>query len=278
MGRPTVVRCTVTAALATLVMGMTAQTPPAVDELLVRVGERIAEYYRRAQNVICVEKSTVQPLGFNYSPQGFARTVESELHVEPDEDDAAGEARVVREVRKVNGRIPRDKDKKVREGCTDPNPLSTEPLAFMLPGHRSEYQFASAGFAKDKNRNTLMIDFASTNRTSKLELIEDERGHPDCFDWSGHAAMKGRIWVDANTYEVVRVDRRIPGPIDVKVPAALQRRYRFANWVVVEREDVTIRYKTVVFRDPDETMLLPESIDSAAKCMASSIDGALLAT
>src|SRR5207253_4979065 len=35
---------------------------PDVDTLLGRIGDRIAEYYKRAQNVICVEKSTVQPI------------------------------------------------------------------------------------------------------------------------------------------------------------------------------------------------------------------------
>src|SRR5262249_54997949 len=135
------------AALATT--SLVAQAPPSVDELLARVGERIAEYYKRAQNVICTEKSTVQPIGFNYSPDGIARTVESELHVEAEGGDAPGEAKVVREIRKVNGRLPRERDKKERDGCTDPNPLSPEPLSFLLPAHRTEYRFTSAGFAKE---------------------------------------------------------------------------------------------------------------------------------
>ena len=37
----------------------------------------------------------------------------------------------------------------------------------------------------------------STDQTSKPELIEDERGHDDCFDWSGPVATRGRVWVDA---------------------------------------------------------------------------------
>jgi hypothetical protein len=32
--------------------------------------------------------------------------------------------------------------------------------------------------------------------------------------------------------------------------------------VVIERDDETMRYKAVAFRDPDEVMLLPESIES----------------
>ena len=107
----------------------------------MRVGDRVAEFYTRAKNVICIETSTVQPVDFHNSPGGFARTVESELHVEADSGQAPGEAVIVRKVRKVNGRAPREKDKKDRAGCTDPNPLSSEPLAFLLPAHRSEYRF-----------------------------------------------------------------------------------------------------------------------------------------
>ena len=68
--------------------------------------------------------------------------------------------------------------------------------------------------------------------------------------------------MDAGNYDVVRVERGLGGPVDVKVPALIQRRHRLDNWVVIVRDDVTIRYKTVAFSDPDEVLLLPESIDS----------------
>jgi hypothetical protein len=114
----------------------------------------------------------------------------------------------------------------------------------------------------EKGRAVLVIDFASAKRTSKPELIEDERGHDDCFDWSGSIATRGRLWVDAGTYDVLRVERRLEGPVDIHVPPRLQQRYHFESWVVLERDDQTIRYKPVTFRDPDETVLLPDSIDS----------------
>ena len=239
-----------------------AQAPPAVEELLARVGERVADFYKRAANVICIETSMVQAIGLDYSPVGFARTVESELQVEADLGDTSGEATFVRRIRRVNGREPREKDKKDRAGCTDPNPLSSEPLTFLLPAHRLEYRFRTAGVAKDRNRTTLMIDFASVNRRSDLELMEAASGHDDCFDWSGDMAARGRIWVDANTYDVVRVDRGLGGPVDVKVPGLLQRRYRLINWVTILRDDVSIRYRKVGFSEPDEELLLPESIES----------------
>jgi hypothetical protein len=251
-------------ALCAYAVGAAAQTPPDVDALLARVAERIVDYYRHAQRVVCTERSTVQPIAWNYTPQGFARTVESELHVESEagDGDDLPEATVIRQTRKVNGRPPRERDNKDRAGCTDPNPLSPEPLAFLLPAHRREYQFKAAGSGTERNRAALLVDFASVNRDSRPELVEDERGHDDCFDWKGPVATKGRIWVDATTHDVLRVDRRNGGPIDVRVPWRIERRYGLSTWVVVEREDVTIRYRTIAFSEPDERMLLPESIES----------------
>ena len=68
--------------------------------------------------------------------------------------------------------------------------------------------------------------------------------------------------MDDGNYDVVRVERGLRGPVDVKVPTLIQRRYQLAGWVVIVRDDVTMRYKTVAFSDPDEVLLLPESIDS----------------
>ena len=237
-----------------------AQVQPDVDELMARVSDRIADFYTRARNVICIERSTVQPIDLTNSLVGFSRTVESELHVEAASGQSPGEAVFVRKILKVNGRAPRESDKKDRSGCTDPNPLTSEPLAFLLPAHRSEYQFKAAGTTMDRNRPALMIDFASMNRQSNPVLIQDPEGRDDCFDWSGHIASRGRIWIDATTYDVLRVDRGIPGPVDVKVPVMIQRRYHLDNWVVIVRDDVTMRYEKVAFSDPEEVLLLPESI------------------
>lgn len=252
----------VAAAIATAVPS--AQAPASNGgDVMTRVGARIAEYYKRAQSVICIEKYLVQPIGRDWSAVGIPRTTESELRVEADagNGEGPGEAKVIRELRRVNGRAPRERDKKDRSGCTDLNPLSPEPLAFLLPARRSEYHFVSAGMGKGKDSHTLLIDFTSAAPRSRIELIEDERGHDDCFDFKGSVPKKGRIWVDAATYDVLRVEERTVAPIEVHVPFALRRRYMLLDdQVVIEREDQTIRYKRVTFRDPDEAMLLPESI------------------
>ncbi len=237
---------------------------PDVDALVAQVGERVADYYRHAQRVVCLERSTVQPIQPNWSAVGFARIVESELRIESEASDGHGfpEVTLVRNVRRVNGRAPRERDKTDRSGCTDPNPLSPEPLEFLLPPRRDEYRFISIRDGREQDRAALVIDFASRNQASRLELIEDERGHDDCFDWTGPLATSGRVWVDRETRDVLRVDRRLRGIVDIRVPWALQRRYGLESPVVIEREDETIRYKVVKFSDPDEALLLPASIAS----------------
>ena len=234
---------------------------PEINALVAHVGERVAAYYHRAQQLICLERSTVVPIGSDWTIQGFARTVESELRVELDSADGEDlpDAHVTRDIRSINGRKPRERDRKAREGCTDPTLVSPEPLAFLLPAHRDEYRFIGVHDATERNRQALVIDFASAQRKSRPELIEDAGGHEDCFDWKGPLEISGRVWVDASTHDVLRLDRHVAGPTSVRVPVPLQQKYHFDMWLTLERDDLTLRYKEVAFQDPDEVVLLPES-------------------
>jgi hypothetical protein len=251
------------AAGAMVAAGSAPQTRD-VAALMARIGERVAAYYQRAQHLICTERSTVIPIGSNLAFDGFARTVEAELRVEMDAGDDGEHpgARITREIRRINGREPRDRDKKDRSGCTDPTPLSPELLTFLLPGHRDDYKFTAVRDGRERDRTALVIDFTSAERRSRPELIEDELGHDDCFDWKGPVSVAGRVWIDAATHDVLRLDRRISGPTDVSVPNRLQQKYRFTPWLTIDRDDLTMRYKEVTFTDPDETIVLPESIES----------------
>lgn len=258
-----VLLCTVALA-ASAAIARTGAAPDQTDiaAIVARVGERVAAYYQRAQQLICTERSTVIPIGTDWGAAGFARTVESELRIDLEGTDGEAIPRMTRQVQRVNGREPRERDKKNRSGCTDPTPLSPELLAFLLPGNRDEYKFTAVRSGRELGRAALIIDFTSAQRNSRPELIEDELGHDDCFDWTGPVAINGRVWVDAATHDVLRLDRRISGPTDIRVPDRLQRKYRFAPWLTIDRDDVTMRYKEVAFTNPDETILLPESIES----------------
>jgi len=235
---------------------------PDLPSLVAGVGARLSEYYRHAQQLVCLERSTVVPIDSGWRLDGFSRTVESELRLDIDEAETVREPRVTREIRRVNGREPRERDRTSRAGCNDPTPLSPEPLAFLLPAQREEYVFTAVRDVTEGHRAAFAIDFSSVKSKGHPELITDEYGHDDCFDWKGPVAVTGRVWVDATTFDVLRLERRVAGPTDVRVPMPLQRRYLFTPWLTLDRDDLTLRYKEVAFNDPDETVLLPESIDS----------------
>ena len=230
--------------------------------VIARVGERLLEYYERAQRLMFVERSTVLPIDARWNPQGMARTVDSEIRIEFEMTDGESfpEASVSREVLSVNGRAPRERDRTDRSGCTDPNPISPEPLAFLLPGQRDDYEFLSVRTGRDSDRAALVIDFRSVSRKGHPQLIEDELGHDDCFDWRGPVPIKGRLWVDPDTYDVLKLERHVTGPTDVRVPRPLQRKYGLPDRVTIDRDDLILRYQEVAFSDPDEVLLLPESI------------------
>jgi hypothetical protein len=191
------------------------------------------------------------------SPDGFARVLEYELRVEREMSDGdAGDAKFVRELKKINGRAPREKD---TPGCYDPNPLTLDPLAFLLPSHRNEYQFTLAGFGKGKDANQLLIDYKPLE-SGKPEIVEDKRGRPECFSISIPGVTRGRVWIDAATFDVVRIEEHLASRVDVRVPFSLQRTRGLPNVLVVERYDQQIRYRPVAFQDPEETILLPDSI------------------
>jgi len=250
---------------AALAGGSAAAQETQLDSILMRVGARIEEFYKRAQSLMCLEKVTAQAISNDLSGSGFARVLEYDLRVELasiDDPDGA-EANFVRELKKINGRVPRPRDLNDRNSCLDPNPLTPEPLSFLLARNRAEYLFTWAGFGKGKDQNTIMIDYRP-RQVDKPEFIEDERGREDCFQLSLPVERQGRVYVDAQSFDVVKIEQHLKSRVEVRVPLKQQRVKNLPDWIVVDRFDWVIRYKPVSFQDPDETLLLPASIEQVA--------------
>jgi len=252
----------IAAVAALLTVGLAEQEGPDLDALLARVGERIEQYYLRAQNIICIEKVVAQPISHDMTPDGFGRVLEYDLRVESDAVDGvrSSDARVVRDLKKVNGKPPRSQDK---SGCFDPNPLSAEPLAFLLAEHRAEYAFTWAGFGKGKDKDVMFIDYRPLEK-GRPELNEMKDSRPGCFTISLPGATRGRVWVDAITHDVLKIEEHLAHPVDFSVTLDQQRKHNLPNSLAIDRYDWAISYKAVTFADPAETLLLPESIETLA--------------
>ena len=237
-----------------------AQSPSAeLAAILHRAGEKVEEYFTRAQSLICLEIVRLQPLGHGLSADGFGRTVESELRLSWDPFAATGaapEAATLREVVKVNGHTPREND---YNSCTTPEQQvrETQPLSMLLPAQRRDYRFALASPGKLDGQPAIVITYTkTTRRTVEVSLVE---GRDDCISFEVDGGQRGRIWLDPGTYEVMRLDQSLGGLVDIPLPRRVAGRSGMPVSWTVERLDTSIRFRPISFEDPEETIMLPVS-------------------
>jgi hypothetical protein len=253
----------VIAACAVLVMALgvcvsARQSASLIDleGLLERASARVTEYFARAQSIMCLEKVSLQKLNFGYGSEGPARFVESELRLswEPSPDDPTPkEARTLRQVLRVNGHPPRKKD---WDNCTTPEQQESEvqPLSLLLPDSRVEHSFAYGGRAVVDGRNAVIITFREKVKpTVDVSLVEDNE---NCISFDIDGGTRGKIWLDAETNDVLRLDRSLAGLVEIPLPRKVQR-FGVTHFWTMERWDSSIRFKPVRFEEPAETLILP---------------------
>lgn len=233
-----------------------------LSTVLHRAGERVERFFARAQSIVCLEIVRLHSLTSSWSTEGLGRTVESELRLswEPDADGIAStEAETLRRLLKVNGRDPRKND---WNNCTAPEQQSreTQPLSLLLAGQRSEHSFALAGETRLDGRAAIMIDYQLLKEVSvESSMVE---GRDDCISFEVEGGLRGRLWIDADTYDVLRLDQRLSGMVEIPLPREATRRASLPRSWTMERWDTSIRFKAVTFENPDETVVLPASLSS----------------
>jgi len=226
--------------------------------LLQHAGQRVTEYFARAQSLVCLEKVSLQKLGMGFSADGPARFVESELRLswEPtDEDPIPSEAKTLRQVLRVNGGKPRKND---WDNCTTPEQQNseTQPLSILLPKQRDEHTFRIEGVERVDGRDAMVIAFREVQKPKvDVSMVEDKE---DCISFDVEGGMRGRIWIDVETHDVLRLDRSLVGMVEIPLPKKATR--LGGNWFwTMERWDSSTRFKRVQFQDPEESMVLPVS-------------------
>ena len=244
---------------------LSADQPNRVEQLtalLQRAGARVEQYLARAQSIMCLEVVQLQPLTSTWSSQGFWRTVESELRLswQPDGDGrGATEAQTLRQLLRVNGKIPRKDD---WNNCTAPEQQTSEPqmLSLLLPSERADYQFKLSGTERVDGRAAILVDYRVVKRAEVASSMIE--GREDCVSFNLEGGMQGRIWIDAETHDVLRLDQRLSGLVDIPLPSPARRQPGAESAWTLERWDTTVRFKPVTFANPDETLVLPESLTS----------------
>ncbi len=247
---------TTLAAAAAAGQSATSVAPMDLAGILARVGERVEAYYQRAQSIVCVETVQLQTIDSGLVPDPHVRRLVYELRVSWDKTadaDQPVEANVLRTLKSVNGKPPKPGDE---PGCLDPKPVSLDPLSFLLPQHQREYKFTYKGIGKVGNGRTgVMIDYVPAGNEPP-EIV----WHDSCVSINLPQRTRGRVWVDRFGGDVLRIDETVLGPFDIRVPRE-QQRLGAVPVMTLDRADSSIRYRSVTFTEPNEIVLLPESIE-----------------
>jgi hypothetical protein len=224
---------------------------------LARVVERVEDFYERAQRLLVTEKVHIQPLGTSLTADGFGRRLTFEMRIERDEA-AAGvvpKAVVIRRLLLANGRAPRKQDE---PECMDPRSTDDDPLTMLLPVHREEFSFTMDRDSKLNGRVVNVINFQSRH-TPKGRTVAGT-WKEECVSIPLDGFLRGSIRIDAESGDVLRIEQRLIGPVDI--PSPREGPFNDGRWRTLERWDQYINYKQVPFKDPDETLLVPASIES----------------
>ena len=73
--------------------------------------------------------------------------------------------------------------------------------------------------------------------------------------------FQGQVWVDAGTDDVLRMDEHLVGSVEFEIPPKQWIPGR-SSLMVLEQSTSSIHYQPVVFHDPDETLMLPRSVET----------------
>jgi hypothetical protein len=220
---------------------------------LSRAAAYVERYYAQAQSIVAEETVTVQNVTRDLGFDGFARRYVYSLRVDWT-PSASGppEATFMRELVTVNGRPPRPGDE---PHCTAPKPITPEPLAMFLRERQPDFIFNRGASVLLDGRPTLRLDYRI--RRPEANTVEWDR---ECVSMTFPSRLRGRAWLDPTSGEVLRIDEGATGPVEIK-PTPEQRR-RGMSGLVFDRWSESTRYRPVTFTDPDETILLPATIES----------------
>lgn len=248
--------CAGVAICAAPVLAQPGDTAAVLAVRLAHIGQRVEQFYARARTVTSKETVRLQALEPDFRSAAPIRVLVYELRVAwdpPVDGGPPADASVLRQLLTVNGRAPRPKDE---PQCMDPKGVSPDALALLLPHNRGDYVFAAAGSARVDGRAATVIDFKSVSNEPP-EIV----WKGTCVSVSLPGRTRGRLWIDAETDDVLRIDEHLIGLFEFPVPRE-HARFGAPMSMVIERADSSIHYRPVAFQDPDETLVLPRSIDT----------------
>jgi hypothetical protein len=230
-----------------------------LKETLERVGARVRNFQEDLFNVKWTVVHRGQQLKADLTPKG--KPLESVVDWIIVRRTAKGDpqktyAVAVTEAKLVEGKPPREK--KPHLPPEDPKFAYRHPLYFLSPDKQAEWVFGWEGETDLKGQKAVMITAAPAQVTKPITRIEKRKYYVEGLQ------RKARVWIDAQTYDVLQVEWRLLDTVNFKTKFGLSWHGPFfvtrpAREIEFEKMDQTIRFDRVAFKNPDQTLLLPVS-------------------
>jgi hypothetical protein len=228
--------------------------------ILTRVGESVGHYQAGLFSMAFTETMKREGLDKKLRPKGRPKEYVFDDLLLRQTSPGGREgvyAIAARRVKTIDGKP----GKQLKEGaftCGEPNASYSDHLSFLLPKLQGDKLFSYEGETEMRGRKVFLIGALPRVRLEPEAVWKD-----NCFYVNGEHRLK--IWVDAENFDVLRLDAQLIESVEFKSPRTFnagfarigpKRKLRLA------RSDITLLFRRVEFKEPAQTLLLPESAES----------------
>jgi hypothetical protein len=240
--------------------------PPTLESLLDKTGQHVKETNDEIVGLAWSETIITEELDENLRLKAKPREYRYDaIVVRQKSPENPAQTRLVasRELKTVDGK--RKTQAELKSGkCKDPNPSPVYgmPLGFLVPPERAKYTFSALGFEPARDGRQLLT--VSVNLKLSLQAPARPEANVDdgCFRLTGIPSPEGKIWIDPEKNEVVKVTWQQPEPIEFALPAGVNRKgplfvFRPGRQLRLERQESRTVFERVNFEAPSQTIMMP---------------------
>lgn len=231
---------------------------PAKDErlerILEKVGEGVAKYQAELFRIAFTETLRQEELSKEMTPKKSKElvfdTIVAREALSEEEDDYY--PKIVRRVRTIDGKPAKRANKRDAAAGT-----FVSSLMFLLPQNRDKYRFTLEGEEQFEGR-----------RAYRIRMLRSGEGPPR-VEWKKQligmrfyvfAPTVNFLWVDAETFDVLRFESHLAEPFEFDSPRAFGLGFgrigpsRRLKYMV---QDYAVNFRRERFKDPEQTLLVP---------------------
>ena len=226
-----------------------------LERVLDKVGEGVARYQAELFRIAFTETLRQEELREDMTPKKSKEfvfdTIVSREALSDEEDDYY--PKTLRRIRAIDGKpAERVKGRDAAAG------LFVSSLQFLLPKHRKELQFALEGEERFDGRPAF-----------RIRVLRPGEGPPR-VEWENRlvgysfyvfAPTVNFLWVDAETYDVLRYESHLAEPFEFESPGAFSAgpfgRFGPSRRFKYRVQDYAVNFRRERFKDPEQTLLVP---------------------